>query len=114
LELIDVNGNARGWFLPMPAGLWGNFQIVANQAGPQGPFIHFFQTPGFDITQVVALRLDEAGNSVTLANPLGPNGLLVWNAWNHLDVNPLAIPEPALAGAGLLAVTLLALRRRTV
>jgi hypothetical protein len=99
LELIDAMGKVRGWFLSMPPHVWTNYTIFPDVATAQG-FNFFFDTPGFDITKVVAIRLDEAGNSVVLPNPAGTL-LPQWNAWNHLAV---VVPEPtslALMAAGL-------------
>jgi hypothetical protein len=86
---------------------------MANMASPQGPFTVFFQDPLFDITQVAPIRLDEAGNSVTIPNP-DSFGLPVWNAWNHLTVSP-KVPEPGsltLLALGIAGMAVITVRRR--
>lgn len=114
LELIDIAGNSRGWFLSNPLhDVWQKFWLKAGLVGDQQGF-RFFETPGFDITQVVAVRLNESGIS-SMPFVLPPPGSAIsgipWNAWNHLKVT---IPVPGslyllLAGLG---ATLLAGRRR--
>jgi len=107
LELIDANGGSAGWFWPGPVPGWSEHWINPEFAGDQGPFL-YFEDPvlGFDITQVIAIRLDEAGTTVTFPPVPPPGGLWDWNVWNHLSVKPAPLPEPAtfaLAGLGLLA-----------
>jgi hypothetical protein len=97
LELIDASGNSRGWFQSMQAHSWTAGSIRPDVAGLQAPFNFFFESPGFDITQVVAIRLDEAGVGgpvFTIPPPPGaPTTLGAWNAWDSLIVRPL-VPEP--------------------
>lgn len=113
LELIDVNGASRGWFLSMPPATWQVYQIRPDVTSAQS-FQFFFDTPGFDIRQVVAIRLDEAGNAVTLSVPgSAPSTNTNWNAWNHLRV--FHAPEPGsalLLVAGLLGATMARVRLR--
>lgn len=89
VELIDINGNTRGWFLSDPPVGWTDQWIMANQIGPQDNWVHIEAGP-FDITQVASIRLDEAGMSVEFpAPPEGTNPeIWDWNAWNHLRVEP--------------------------
>lgn len=111
LELIDDQGRSRGWFLSMPPSTWQVLQIDPNLLAPQS-FQFFFDQPGFDIRRVVAIRLDEAGNAVTLPVPGGLPGTN-WNAWNHLRV--IDVTEPTsllLMVAGMFAVGLVGVRRR--
>ena len=88
-ELIDVNGNSRGWFLPEPPIGWHDYWIMLDMPTPQEGW-EFFESPGFDITQVETIRLDEAGNAVDFpAPPPGADAdIWDWNAWNHLRIEP--------------------------
>ena len=113
LELIDAAGNSAGWFLSMPPNNWTNYWIDTNLQNQQG--FQYFQTlRGSIFSNVVAIRLDEAGNSVVFpANPTG--GPFYWNAWNHLQVTMPVVPEPAtalLGGLGLMALSAVTRRRR--
>ncbi len=113
LELEDMAGLTRTWVLPTvpQGGLWGNYAIQPGLAAAQGPFSLFLETPGFDVSTVLKIRLGEAGNSVTLPNPLG--GLPVWNAWDHLTVRPI-VPEPITSTLGVMGLGMLGVvtRRR--
>lgn len=93
LELIDAAGRSRGWFASGPAPAWATYWISPDIAAVQGPFTTFIDQPGFDITTVVAIRLDEAGMQ-SAPFPVDPtfNGL-AWNAWNHLSITE--VPEPS-------------------
>lgn len=112
LELIDANGRARGWFMPMPPnpGEWQEHWIWLNKDMPQGPFTFFYTDAEFDLSNVVAIRLDEAGNSVTINDPTtGLPG--VWNAWNHVTIKHTPIiPEPFSATLAMMGLGALALR----
>ena len=111
VELIDINNFSRGWFIPaVTTGLWGNFTIRPDIAAAQGPFTAFFDQPGFDITQVISIRLDEAGNSTTFTPSASTAPM--WNVWDHLRVR---VPEPApllLVAAGIGLAGMCRLRRR--
>jgi hypothetical protein len=109
LELIDAAGRSRGWFASGPAPAWASHWIRPDVAAVQGPFTHFFDQPGFDITTVVAIRLDEAG-MLSSPFPVDPalNGV-AWNAWNHLSVT--AVPEPSTFTLSLLALTSFGMHR---
>lgn len=108
LELIDVNGNSRGWFWPMPnPDAWGGYTIFVNQ-GAQGVFSNYFTDPGFDITQVVAIRLDESGRNIDFPVS-GPIPGFAWNAWDSLRVE---VPEPADFGLFVLGLYTLSLAQR--
>jgi hypothetical protein len=114
LELFDINGNSRGWFVGNPPGGWGTFWIDPN-GGLQAPFGVYINQAGFDITQVTTIRLNESsmgGTAFTLVDPTTglPNP---WNAWNHLRVTQ--VPEPgawAALGACALSLMRLTLRHR--
>ncbi len=95
LELIDVNGNVRAWFQSMPQAGWVTHWIVANDPNPQPPYTPFFDIGPFDITQVVAIRLDSAAGVVAFPPPPpGSAGPFLWDwmPWNHLSVTLL--PQP--------------------
>ncbi len=109
LELVDVNGNVKSWFLSMPMAGWQNFWIKA-YGGTQGPWMLMGQTPGFDITQVTAIQFDGAAfNGVMGFPPVPPPGVPAWDwlPFNHLYVT---VPVPAtlpLLGIGALVLLLL-------
>ena len=108
LELFDINGNSRGWFGTPPNNAWSSYAIRPDIAAAQGPFSAFYSQPGFDITQVTRIRLNESsqGGVSFFDSPLSGTTTTPWNAWNHLAV---AVPEPStwalfclgLLGAGL-------------
>ena len=111
-ELIDVNGFAKGWFWSMPPVGWHQFWLDLD-GGTQGPWLNITDAL-FDITQVVTIRLDEAGNNVFFPAPPsgGPPTTWDWNAWNHLIISP----EPSsivLALLGLMGLSSFRLRRRS-
>jgi hypothetical protein len=112
LELLDANGNSRGWFRGMPPNLWAEYCIDPTR-GVQGIFDFFYTDPAFDLSQVIAIRLNESGRSSGwLPNPGGPNLPPYWNAWNHLEVR--RIPEPSsfvLLALGIGGLAALRLRR---
>ena len=110
-ELIDSLGRTRSWFWPMPAVGWSTQWIDLSTAGPQAPFTAFGESSGFDITNVVAIRLDEAGMFVTFPPQPGGSTLLDWNAWNSLMITP----EPStatLVGFGFISLLANARSRR--
>ncbi len=94
LELIDVNGNSRGWFIFGPAPFWANAWIDPSISAAQPPFTNSFEVGPFDITKVVAIRLDESWMGDTLSTDIDPTTgqFNPWNAWDHLRVEP--IPRP--------------------
>ena len=103
IELIDHLGRARGWFLSMPPVGWSQWWLSANVGAQQGWAFH--EDPGFDITQVVSVRLDEA-STMSPAFPLPPPGtpqtFWDWNAWDHLTITPepAALPLLVIFAAG--------------
>ena len=71
----------------------------------------FSETPGFDITNVTTIRLDEAGMFVTFPAQPGSSTLWDWNAWDSL----LIVPEPSsfsLVGFGFVALAAYGRHRR--
>jgi hypothetical protein len=118
IELIDINGFVRGWFVAFPPAvnnLWQTIVLDPTLLVPQGFIPGPIQDAGFDITQVTTIRLDEAGmtSAVFPVPPAGgslggPN--IMWNAWNHLQV--IAVPEPSLSGLLVFGAALLLFRRR--
>ncbi len=114
LELIDANGGSAGWFLPSPVFGWTDYWIDPDNPMNQSGFLYFEDpTLGFDLSQVVAIRLDEAGTTTMF--PVNPGGTAFWdwNVWNHLEVesDPI-VPEPATASLALLGLSVLVRRRR--
>jgi hypothetical protein len=113
LVLIDQNGRSRGWFLPDPtaagiANLWGQYMIAPSAGKPQGLFSWFFNEPGFDIDNVIAIRLNESG-MFSAPFPPGPGTTLdAWNAWNSLRVQ---VPSPAPLALMAFGLTALLSRR---
>jgi hypothetical protein len=116
LELFDIFGNSRGWFAANPAAVWTNYWINPATAGIQGPFNAFHEDPGFDLTQVVSIRLNESsmgGTAFIDVDPItGFNN--PWNAWNHLSVTAIPLP-PAIwmFGTGLVGLLGIAKRRKS-
>lgn len=109
LELIDVNGNSRGWFRSGPANVWETFWISPN-GREQNPFDFYWTDPLFDITQVLAVRFNESG-MFSAPFPINPTTGTTdggWNAWNSLFIK---VPEPATLA--LLGLSLLALGATT-
>lgn len=113
IELEDANGLVRGWFVDptiipgLGFNVWHTLALNPALLAPQGFIPGPIQDPGFDLTQVLKIRLDEAGMNTAVfpAPPAGGAIVGQWNAWNHLRVT--AIPEPAtplLAGLALLVV----------
>lgn len=86
--LQDKNGNWSGWFMPMPPIGW-SVQWIDFSQGAQGGWVHF-QDPGFDLSNIIAVRLDEAGAIVQFPPP--PAGAIPdiwdWNAFDHLIITP--------------------------
>ncbi len=104
LELFDIFGNTRGWFAFAPVNAWANYWIDPSIIGIQGPFGAFHQDPGFDLTQVISIRLNESSMGGTSFIDIDPTTGInnPWNAWNHLSV----IPTPPLfwvLASGLMA-----------
>ena len=98
IELIDINGRVRGWFVDgtgLIPDTWQTITLDPTQPIQAGFIPGPIQDPLFDITQVVRIRLDEAGMTTTTFSSPPPGGTIVgmWNAWNHLAV----IPEPSTA-----------------
>lgn len=102
LELIDVNGKAKGWFKPGPVTEnWGVVTFDVNLNVPQNGFT-VFQEPGFDLTSVAKIRLDETWRGKVVPVQVGSN------AWDSLRVTPEPTAFTLLAFGGLM----LARRRR--
>ncbi len=122
IELIDVNGRVRGWFIDgttLVNNVWTTFELDPTDPNAPGFIPGPIQDPLFDITQVVRIRLDEAGMTATIFAPPPVGGAIVgqWNAWDHLIVKakPQAAPSLTTLGTVLVAGLLLlsiAIRRR--
>ena len=91
-ELVDFSGAVKSWFLSMPQMGWQNFWINA-AGGTQGAWFLQGQSPGFDITQVVALQFAGAAFNGVLPFPPPPPGTILpawdWLPFNHLEVTVL-------------------------
>jgi len=129
LNIVDQYGNYREWIWhagnpgEVPPGQWSDLQInpvtgASNWPTFGGsPFIHNVPSgPPFDIGSVQILRFDEniIGGFSNFIPPPDDPGLppfWVWNAWDHVAVQP----EPStllLVGGGLLALARRRRRRR--
>jgi len=115
--LTDINGNSAEWFVAAPpTGVWSVH--VLDPSNPGAGWIVGTQDPLFDITQVVSIRLDEAGMTSVVFPPLPPGtstgipGTPQWNAWDHLSVYP--IPEPGSAVLLLLGIAMMSIRSRPI
>lgn len=120
LELIDINGNSIGWFLPgNGTGIWTEFWIKAYNWVDQDGFLFFHGGGNFELDKVVTIRLNESGmfQDFPVFDPAAPLGVggsqqsIFWNAWNHLRVD---IPEPGTLMLGILGLVLLFVRRATI
>jgi hypothetical protein len=114
VELFDVNGFSRGWFITGPANVWASLCLNTN-LGAQGPFNAYFSQPGFDITQVTTIRFNESWMGNMFMGPPNPidGTILPWNSWNHIEVT--ICPEPGgflLFAALSVPCTALLFRRR--
>ncbi len=109
IELLDKNGNWRGWFLMGPPTDWSQQWINFDETDQNGWM--FYEDPGFDLWSVVGIRFDEAG-STSMTFPTPPPGAQPdfwdWNAFNHITL----VPTPGTAILPALAGSLLAIRRR--
>lgn len=114
VELIDTSGRSKGWYrshpLPQPSH-WDETYRLSVSGGLQGPFTDLFVDPGFDITQVLRIRMNQSSlgrDPITPPDPTG-NGA-AWGAWSYVDV----VPEPTGLTFGLVGAVALMLRRRRV
>jgi len=97
LELIDVNGNSRGWFGVPPNTSWGVFSIDPSSAVAQVPFSVVITSGVFDITHVTTIRLNESsqGGIAFIDNPAQEgDSTTPWNAWNSLSVRRIFDIKP--------------------
>ncbi len=100
LEVIDANGNSRGWFMSNPKSNWAEYVIDPSKTGPQGLFRIYKGSSSFDITHVVTIRLGETVRGRTFfREPVPTTGSrLSWNAWNDLRILPASrVIKPRLA-----------------
>jgi hypothetical protein len=107
VSLMDKEGDWATWAQPMPPPGW-SMQHINFMVGNQGSWV-FFTDAGFDLTNVVAIRVGESGRIGTfpLPPPGAPAGFWDWNAFDSIVIIPTPGAMALLAGAGLLA-----LRRR--
>jgi hypothetical protein len=91
IQLVDRNGRARGWFREHPDEGWDPSYSFNPQNGLQGPFTFFFNEPGFDLSQVLQIRVG-AGINKNFAFPVpDPTGKgQAWDATAFIEV----VPEP--------------------
>jgi hypothetical protein len=102
VELVDAGGLSRGWFLEGAGPDWTDYRIVAALADTQGLFTYFSEDVGFDLKQVLAIRMSVGVNPLELMPPLPAGSDPYWSAYGHLSVSP--VPEPStllLLGSGL-------------
>ena len=94
LELFDSQGRSRGWFGNPTSPDWSMLMISPDIQEAQG-FGYFYNQPGFDITRVTRIRLNESTQGGVLFTEVNPvTGLnRPWNAWNSLEVK-VHVPEP--------------------
>ncbi len=106
LELFDSEGRSRGWFGNPPGDDWTVLMVDPELENNQG-FSDFYSEPGFDITEVVRIRLNESTQGGTFSTEVDPiTGLIEpWNAWNTLKVE-VHTPEPS-STIGILALGIL-------
>lgn len=109
VELMDANGNWRGWFLFGPPPNWSQQWINFDEMDQNGWV--FYEDPGFDLWSVTGIRFDEAG-STSMTFPVPPDGAQPgfwdWNAFNHITL----VPTPGVGALLALAGSCLATRRR--
>ncbi len=108
IELIDVNGFSRGWFTRNIVNFWQPYTINPVLPSAVG-MTYFFNEPGFDLTQVMFIRFDEAtlpSDPIILPDPTH-NGQ-EWNAWGYFEV----VPEPSSLALVAGSICLIALHRR--
>ncbi len=112
-ELIDTEGDARGWFGMPGTNAWQTQQINFDVAGPQGLFTFFSEDPGFDIDSVVQFRFNESAQGGASASfPVDPalGTVTPWNSWDSV----LVVPVPGTALILILGIAgLSVLTRRT-
>jgi hypothetical protein len=110
-SIRDSSRRWRTWIIAGPAPTWAHIRLNPAIAGPQGPFTHFYEDAGFDLTMATRFRFDESGMN-SMAFPIGPvpglGGPVIWNSWNHFVVTP----APAVVALFGLGVAGLALARR--
>lgn len=109
VELMDKNGNWRGWFLFGPPPDWSQQWINFDEMDQNGWV--FYEDPGFDLWSVVGIRFDEAASTSTTF-PVPPPGAQPdfwdWNAFNHITL----VPTPGVGALMALAGGCLVARRR--
>ncbi len=111
VELLDANGNWRGWFLFGPPNDWSQQWINFDETDQNGWM--FYEDPGFDLWSVVGIRFDEAGTTMMPSPfPIPPDGAQPgfwdWNAFNHITL----VPSPGALPLSAIVAGLLARRRR--
>lgn len=112
IELIDLEGESRGWFKQMPIPLWSENHFVFDPTSPGiGLFDFFAQDAGFELTKVMRIRLSVAADPFRPfrdPEPGPPPHRNAWSAFSHLYV----VPEPASSAAIAIGIGLLLRRRR--
>lgn len=110
ISLMDKDGDWATWGQRMPPPGWSQ-QHINFMMGDQDGW-RYFADPGFDLTNIVSIRVGEAGIIATFPLPPAgaPAGFWDWNAFDSIVIIPTPGSLALLAVAGAMA----ARRRRAI